>query len=157
MKKVIAIVTVLLVSIITITACGSSSEEIDSFEEGTVTVFSNGEEIEPFKSWAHGEFTDEDGQTMAGDAPPLTERVDIDSLKTVKYSSDFEVRVTGNPRGIIYNTFTDDLGTYGGSSSYSSDITIPSEKGLYIISVQVRWGVTGNYNAYDYFFKLLIE
>jgi len=150
-------ILLLLVILLLLTACGSNNEESDINEEGTVTIISNGEEIEPFKSWAHGEFTDEDGQTMAGDAPPLTERVDIASLNTVIYSSDFEVKVTGNPRGIIYRTFTDDLGVYSGSSSYSGDITIPSEKGLYILSTQVRWGVTGNYNAYDYFFKLLIE
>ena len=152
-----------LLLILFLTACVSNVEQdtvIDSvvdLSEGTVIIISNGEEIEPYKSWSRGSTTDKDGKKIEADAIQISQRGINDSLETITYSDNFEIKITGDPMSIKYRIYTDDFGLYENSPYLSSDITMPSENGIYIIRVEVKWRVSDGYTAYDYVFRLLIE
>jgi len=140
-----------------------TSYDSNAIIEGTVMITSNGEEIEPFRSWSHDLRTGTDGNSIAGDAIQISQRGIIDSLPTVTYSSDFEINITSitdNLRSVLYKTFTNDFIGYDGDY-FSSDMILPADNGLYIMAVEVKWGaynrLSNDYTAYDYVFKLLIE
>ena len=121
-------------------------------EEGTVSVVSNGEAYEPYKSWSHGTHSG-----IAADAVQIMERGIENELETINYADDFEVRIFGSPLHVFYMTYTDDFSVYEGSTHLDDGIIIPVEKGTYIMRIEIMWGIDGNYDAYDYVFKLLID
>jgi hypothetical protein len=138
---------------------------------GTVNVISNQTEYEPLENWHHGE---NDEHSASGISIPIEKIADGSylndenyynegaELPIIHYADDFEIVLNEVPHGdgkvsgiTLYNIETEEEHSFGNINSFE----MPKESGEYILCVWANWSsnVVTSWNAYQYFFKIIVD
>ena len=129
-----------------------AENQLDLFRKTAVTVTSGGETLVPLQSWSHGT-----RDNIAADALQIAARGIEDQLETLTYADDFKIDIQGEPLTVSYGVWSGNFDDYVGRAGIYPELVLPQEAGIYIVQVQVLWGVQGDTTAYDYVFKLDIH
>jgi hypothetical protein len=132
--------------------------EPPSFEVGTVTVISNGMEHEPYE---HFNFAF-DGEVSADGLELSLEDVS-NTLTEIKYADDFQIVIDGiYAERSSYALYNEKLELIYESPSTAPGFSIPTEAGIYLLSVGVLWSngeadhENMRYSGFEYIFKILV-